>query len=890
MGEVYRATDPNLGRQVAIKVLPDAIAHDPERVARFEREARTLATLNHPHIAIVHGFEKGDGLRALVMELVEGPTLAERIAQGPIPLDEALPIAKQIAEALEAAHEHGIVHRDLKPANVKLRPDGTVKVLDFGLAKVLEPAESDGRSGANNVRSSQSPTITSPAGITGIGVLLGTAAYMSPEQAKGRAADRRSDLWAFGCVLYEMLTGTRTFEGDDVSDTLAAVLRAEPDWTALPPETPKAIRRLLRHCLAKDPKVRIGDASTARIEIMDARDEPEITPPGVQNFARRRVRLAWTAGLALGALAVGGSVVWMLKPASAPLLPLTRFAIPLPAGQQFSSPGHRVGVLSPDGTALVYSANERLHLRAMDQLEAVPIRGTEGVGDAVGRAPFFSPDGRWIGYWQGGQLKKVSLTGGAPIALCPARNPWGANWTAENTILYGQGPEGIWRVSADGGKPENVLTVDADQIASGPQLLPGGRAILFTLAHRGDQDATQIVVHSLDTDTRHVVLKEGTDARFVSTGHLLYVVGSTLLAVPFDVAALEMRGGAVPLVEDVARSPDGVMAYFSVSNDGDLVYVPTDAVGGFQHRTLVWVDRQGHEVPIKAAGARAYFYARLSPDGARIVLDVRDQETDLWILDVARETLTLLTVGPERGARPVWTPDGKSVIYNSSRPGTSPDLFQRAWDGTGTVEQLTQGSAPHFASAVTPDGKGLIFGEGRQSDTGTGRSSDLMLLPLAGERRPQPLMETAFAETNGDISPDGQWLAYQSNESGQSQVYVRPFPNVATGRRVQVSTTGGGQPLWARNGRELFYESQGALMRVAWAGGPTFVPGTPSKLFDAPDLFDRRIPGRQFDISPDGQRFLMTKAAEPAAQSASSARLILVQHWFEELKRRVPTR
>ena len=449
------------------------------------------------------------------MELVEGPTLADRIAQGPIPLDEALPIAKQIAEALEPAHEHGIVHRDLKPANVKLRPDGTVKVLDFGLAKVLEPAESDGRSGANKVGLSQSPTITSPAGMTGIGVLLGTAAYMSPEQAKGRAADRRSDLWAFGCLLYEMLTGTRTFEGDDVSDTLAAVLRAEPDWTALPAETPPPIRRLLRHCLAKDPKVRIGDASTARIEIMDVRDEPAITAPRVQNLARRRVQLAWTAALGLGALVLGGSVVWMLKPASAPSLRLARFPIPLPAGQQFSSPGHRVVVLSPDGTAIVYSADQQLQLRAMDQLEAVPIRGTEGTRDGGGRGPFFSPDGRWVGYWQSGQLKKVSITGGAPIPLCPAQNPWGADWTAENTILYGQGAEGIWRVSGDGGEPENVVTVDADQIASGPQLLPGGRAILFTLAREGDPDATQIVVQSLDTNTRHVVLEEGTDARYV---------------------------------------------------------------------------------------------------------------------------------------------------------------------------------------------------------------------------------------------------------------------------------------------------------------------------------------------------------------------------------------
>jgi serine/threonine protein kinase/Tol biopolymer transport system component len=878
MGEVYRARDTRLDRDVAIKILPEAFAVDSERVARFQREAKVLASLNHPHIAAIYGLENADGVKALVMELVEGEDLRQRLMRGAIPLDEALHIAKQIAEALEAAHEQGIIHRDLKPANIKLRSDGTVKVLDFGLAKALEPA------GVSS-SVSQSPTITTPA-MTQAGVIMGTAAYMSPEQAKGKPADRRSDLWAFGCVLYEMLTGSRVFEGEDVSDTLAAVLRGEPDWTRLPQETPSPVRRLLRHCLAKDPKGRIGDASIARIEIDDVQSAPQITGQGAHVDTRHRAHWARKAAYALVTLTVGGVLLWMLRPASVPSSRLARFPIPLPAGQQFSNPGHRPVALSPDGKVVVYAANLQLHKRPLDQLEAIPIRGTEGAG----RSPFFSPDGQSIGFWQGQRFKKVSIADGAPVVLCSAKNPWGASWTAENTILYGEGPDGIWRVSSNSGTPENVVKVGANQWASGPQLLPGGRTILFTLTHTAD-DARQIVVESLDTGQRRVVVEEGADARYVPTGHLVYALGETLLAAPFDVQALAVTGKAVPLVEDVATSPDGVMSYFAVSDEGTLVYVPRDAVARFQPRTLVWVDRQRRETPINVP-PRPYLRPRLSPDGTRIAVEIRDQENDIWVWDLAREVLTKLTYGPALDTQPIWTHDGQSVIFSSGTAIGARNLFRVAADGTGTTDQLTHGTADVIANAVTPDGKGLIFQEVRLVGGGTSVDrSDLMLLPLVGEHRPQPLLQRPFGEANAELSPDGRWLAYQSNESGRQEIYVRPFPNVETGKRTQVSTSGGQRPLWARNGRELFYVSTGGtLMSVpVTTAGPTFANEKPSNLFDHPSLSFVGPPGRAYDVSRDS-RFLMTQESSAAGEQPQSARLVIVLNWFEELKTRVPTK
>jgi serine/threonine-protein kinase len=882
MGEVYSARDTKLHRDVAIKILPSVFAADPEKLARFKREPQLLAALNHPNIAAIYGLEDANGTPALVMELIKGPTLADRIRKGAIPLDEALPIARQIAEALTCAHEAGIVHRDLKPANIKVREDGTVKVLDFGLAKLADPVGA-----ATGVAAmTQSPTITTSA-MTASGMILGTAAYMPPEQAKGRQADKRSDVWAFGCVLYEMLTGRRAFGGGDAADTLVAVLQSEPDWTALPRDTPVVLRRLLRHCLAKDPRGRFGDAAIARIEIDDILSDPTVARDGVQLVGRRQTHLmsAAAAVVALVGLTGVGASVWKLWPGSPTLRP-ARFTIALPAGQRFSSLGNRPLTVSPDGGAVVYSANLQLHLRMLDQLEAGPIRGSQGGG----RSPFFSPDGQSIGFWQGEQFKKVSVAGGAPVVLCSAPDPWGVSWTAENTILYGGGPEGIWRVSADGGKPQKIVAVDAGQIASGPQLLPGGRAILFTLANPKDANANQIVVQSLGTGKRTVIVEAGTDARYVPTGHLVYALRNSLLAVPFDLATLAVTAEPVPILQDVAMSPDAVTAYFAVSNEGTLIYVPRDAVGRLENWTPAWVDRQGRELPIKAP-PRPYLHPRLSPDGARIAVDVRDQEDDIWILDLARETPMRLTFGPAVDSDPLWTPDGQSVIFSSGTRGVFgvQNIFRRAADGSGTLEQLTHNTEPSFSApkAVTPDGKGLIFIYSTHAAAAAGDQGDVMLLPLEGDQRPTPLVQTPFSEANAELAPGGRWLAYQSNESGQQEIYVRPFPNVAA-QKVRVSPNGGTSPLWARSGRELFYTSMGALMSVPVSTGSTFTADNPIKLFEGTYFFGSGIGGRTYDTSPDGQRFLMLRPSIAGGEPAPSERLVLLQNWFVELGRRVP--
>jgi eukaryotic-like serine/threonine-protein kinase len=645
MGEVYRATDTNLKRAVAIKVLPETVAADAERLARFQREAEVLASLNHPNIAIIHGLEKSDGMTGLVMELVEGPTLADRIGQGPIPIDEALAIAKQIAEALEAAHEQGIIHRDLKPPNVKVRDDGTVKVLDFGLAKIIE---GEARSSSSL---SMSPTITTPA-MTQAGVILGTAAYMSPEQAKGRLADKRSDVWAFGCVLYEMLAGRRVFQGDDVTDVLVAVLSKEPDWTALPAATPPAIHRVLRRSLERDRRRRLADIADARLELEEALIAPAIEAvPAAGPRAALWRRLMLPIGSAVVAASLAGWVAWTMRPVVS--RPVTRFSITLPAGGRFlpiESTRHLVAV-SPDGSRIAYVANGRLYLRMRDQLPAVAI--TEAV------SPFFSSDGQWLGFWQEGQLKKVSVNGGAPIVLCASANPLGASWAADDTILYGQGPGGIWRVSAAGGTPENLVKVNAGERAHGPQLLPGGRVVLFTLAQGGEiWDDAKIVVQSLDGGTRHVVVRGGTDARYLPTGHLVYAFHGSLRAQPFDVGRLEVTGLPVPLVDDVAQSVGGVSgaAQFAVSGDGTLVYVPSLSVVATAR--FFWVDRMGHEEPVSAPPG-LYLVPKLSPDGGRVayftVADNNPGSTDIWIYEFRRRVSERITSDSGRNSEPLWS-------------------------------------------------------------------------------------------------------------------------------------------------------------------------------------------------------------------------------------------
>ena len=892
MGEVYRARDTRLGREVAIKMLPRAFKDDPDRLARFEREARVLASLNHPHIAAIYGVEDAEGLTGLVMELVDGDDLLQRLARGPIPIAEALPIARQIAEALEAAHEQGVIHRDLKPANIKVRVDGTVKVLDFGLAKALEPAAVV-RGGVT-----ASPTISSPA-MTRMGIILGTAAYMSPEQAKGRPADKRSDVWAFGVVLYEMITGHRVFDADDISSTLAFVITKDPDWTALPAGTPAPIRRLLRRCLEKDLKRRLPDIAVARLEIDEALTMPADAAVGASVLAagvplwRRVMPMAAIALLTAGA---GSLATWgVMRSVRTSSAPLTRFAIMLPAAQPLApSINDRDVAISADGTRLAYTAGDQAQLmvRALDQLETAPLPGMTNA-----RAPFFSPNGRWIGFFdrldegvgtgpvRRGALRRVSLSGGPSVVLAQvAGASRGASWGADDSIVFATSDTatGLLRVSANGGETTVLTTPDAAQGERDhyfPSVLPGNRGVLFTVVKTGREQ--QLAVLDLQTNRRKTLIRSGSQAEYVETGHLIYADAGTLWAVRFDLARLELVGDAVPVVEHVMTL--GQAANFSVSEHGTLVYAPMDPG---QSRSLVWVDRQGREEAITAP-PHAYVVPRLSPDGTRAVVS----SGGLWMWDFSRRTLTRLTFGLT-GNFTVWTPDGRHIVFSKvSASAEAPHLYRRPVDGTGTEEQLTTGDRQDRAVAISPDGKRLVFEE--QTPTGT---QDLMQLalddssiaPATAAARARPLLQTPFDTRNAAISPDGRWMAYESTESARTQIYVRPFPNVDDAH-YQISTDGGRTPVWAPNGRELFFVNGSALMTVAVQTTPTFSAGNPTTQFETRSmLLDGRsigsMTGRTYDISRDGQRFLMIKERTTSSDSSAPASMIVVQNWFEELK------
>jgi Tol biopolymer transport system component len=877
MGEVYRAIDTNLGRQVAIKILPDTVAHDAERLARFEREAKTLAALNHSNIAQIYGLERTGGFPALVMELVEGPTLADRIAHGPIPCDDALPIARQIAEALEAAHEHGIVHRDLKPANVKLRADGIVKVLDFGLAKALEPVSAAG------IDAATSPTITSPAMMTGVGMLLGTAAYMSPEQARGKPVDRRADIWAFGCVLYEMLTGRRAFEGEDVSLTLSQILQRDPALDALPADVPARVRQTVHLCLRKPLKERMTDIGAVRLMLEGAFEPTAVPATRVQTVWRRAVPFLL---IAIAAAVLGGIAVWRLTPARVALQhPVVRFALPSPASiaPRGAGVGRHLLALSPQGTHLVYWADNKLQLRTLDRLDdAVPMRGTE---DA--REPFFSPDGRWIGFHQQGELKRMLIDGGAPISFGTAQNPWGASWDTDGVVRYGQGSDGIWQASPAGGAPARLIALGQGESAHGPQLLPGGNWVLFTFrsSSHGSWDQAQIVAQSLASGERIVLIERGRDARYIPTGHLVYGLNGVLLGVPFDARAPRVTGPAVPLVEGVmdADVRTGAMQ-FTVSNDGTLVYV--SGVSG-ERATLSWVHRNGRREPL-AADALPYSAPRVSPDGTRAAVEITGPDSvDIHIYDLNRKTLTRLTSGSSHGRHPLWTPDGQRVVFYSDASGGG--LYSMAADGTGAVKRLTTTRAAQTPYAWTDGGRALLIEQRSNDQTG---SSNIYVLSLAGEPSSKPLVQTRAFEVEPAVSPDGRWLAYTAREAGGgAEVFVRPFPNVDAGR-WRISTDGGEAPLWSRDGKQVFFISRGRAMSVPVETAPTFRPGTPALMFELPPFYSSAMirTSRQWDIAPDGERFLIVSPGEAATDDHAQSRIVVVLNWYEELKRLVPTR
>jgi serine/threonine-protein kinase len=875
-----------LNRDVALKVISDTFALDPDRLARFRREAQVLASLNHPHIAAIHGFEDSGDTHALVLELVEGETLADRIARGAIPLDEALSIARQIAEALEAAHDQGIIHRDLKPANIKITPDGNVKVLDFGLAKLTEGG---GPGRAGELHLTQSPTITSPAQMTGVGVILGTAAYMAPEQAKGQAADKRADVWAFGAVVFEMLTGLRPFTGETIPDTLASVLKTEPNWRMLPVATPTAVRRLLRRCLEKDRKRRLDSAADAWLEIEEALTAPSAIDNGAAQ-AGAAPRSAWAGALpwaVAGALAAGLAAVLVLwapwRPPSPPHVTRTTITTASPVSLTINGTDRTVAV-SPDGTHVVYIGNNdtQLFVRALNALEPLPIAS----GVAL-RGPFISPDGEWVGFLSSNTLRKVAITGGPPITLARLDGvARGATWAPDDTIIFATVSlaTGLQRVSAAGGTPETLTRPDQAQGEADhlwPEILPGGRAVLFTITGPGGLETAQVAVRDLRTGTHKVLVRGGSHGHYVASGHLVYVAAGTLRAIAFDPARLEVQGTAVPVLSQLVTTESGA-GNFAVAADGTLVYV--DAPGSFaaNARTVVWVDRTGKEEPVIAT-PQAYDHPRLSPDGTRVAFFRNDQERDLWIWDLRRATPTRLTIDAGQDWMPIWTADGQRIIFSSNRGGQF-NLWWQAADGTGTAERLTTSTRAQFPTGITPHGTVLFF-EARPP-----AGPDLLQLALDGTGQVTPLLETKFAKRNGIVSPDGRWLAYESNESNSAiEIYVRPFPNVGGGQ-WQVSTTGGTKPLWARNGKELFYVgADGTLMRVpVEASGASLNAGAPMKVLDRP-YYSGGNAGRSYDVSPDGQMFLMITA--PGADTRSRpTTLIVVQHWDEELKRLVPTK
>ena len=891
MGEVYRAHDTKLRRDVAIKILPEAFAANPQRIARLQREAELLAALNHPHVACVYGVEESKlegathATLAIVLELVEGDTLADRIARGPIELDEALSIARQIADALEAAHDRGVVHRDLKPANIKITPEGRVKVLDFGLAKM---AERD----ASAVGSSMSPTLS--VHTTREGVILGTAAYMSPEQARGKPVDRRTDIWAFGCVLFEMLTGRKTFDGGDtVSDAVASVLRSEPDWNGIPPDTPDHIRRLLRRCLQKDPHKRLPHIGLARLEI----DEGQADAQPAQGTATAVGRAApiWRRALIVGGVGVVAGALglwagWWLTREPPP--PIVRFPVALGAEQIFTNQGRQAVAISPDGSQIAYIADRKLFRRELSRVDAQVIANAP-LGAATN--PAFSPDGRSIAYVsdQDRTLKRVAVDGGTATTVCSlAAMPSGVSWDASGILFEADGA--IMRVSPDGGKPQTLIARTTSDRVRDPQMLPDGRTVVFTLVEAtantrnisSSDYPARIVAQSVTSAEQHVLIERGMEGHYLPTGHLAYVSGNVLLAVPFDLRRLKVTGGPVPLVQGIKS--EGGTAHYGVSATGSLVYVPGTESGAGGEQNLGLIDRAG-KVDLLKLPAAPYLYPRFSPDGRQVAVEV-DNGTDanIWIYDLSGATaLRRLTFGG-RNRVPAWSADGQRVAFQSDRDGDLAIFSQRA-DGAGPAERLT---TPEKDTAHVPDSwssKGdLLF-------TAT-KGPDAMLWTYSAQNRtaqPFDSVRSLRQPTNAAFSPNGLWVAYQSNETGISTVYVQPFP--ATGPRFQASVDAPQDdphhPLWSRDGTELFYvagPNRFAVTSVNERSGLSFSNPVLIKTGIWRNTFGGPSTIRNYDVSLDGKRFIGVIASGVTDSGTPRAPHIeVVVNWFEELRRRV---
>ena len=818
MGVVYRATDTTLDRDVALKVLPDAFANDPERLARFEREAKVLASLNHPNIAQIHGLEQSGDTRALVLELVEGPTLQDRIAKGPIPLDEALPIARQIAEALEAAHEQGIIHRDLKPANVKVKDDGTVKVLDFGLAKALQPDLSD-------LEAANSPTMTMTAAATKMGVIMGTAAYMSPEQARGKPVDRRADIWAFGAVLYEMLTGTAPFSGDDVTQTLARVVEREPDWDLLPPSVPPSLGTYLRRCLQKDPKARVRDIGDMRLALDGAFETAtEIQSVGGPAGAGGRQPLWRRALLWSSAAAVIAVAAALAGRASVPAepRPVIRAVYRVPDGRRLAAFVLPPITIAPGGEAFAYGSTEgQVYLKAIEDIEDRPVTGDGSYADM----PFFSPDGQSLGYHDGtsNQLKSVDLAAGGPsrvLADLGGRLPGGARWEPDGTVLYAL-PDGIWRVSENGGEPERLIAIAAGELAYGPQRLPGGEWILFTQAssEAGQSwDEADIVVAEVATGTRRVVRSGGRDARYLPTGHLVYVRGDVLYAVPFDLNRLSASGTPVAVLDGV-RSYDaslGAAAFYAVSDEGTLVYQPGRAAG---QSAVAWTGLDGRQEALDLP-AGSYSHPRLSPDGRWLAFARQDSGgTDVWVYAVAGGTAMRRLTEGGNNRYPIWSRDGSHVVFQSDRDGDRGIFWQRA-DGTAPAERLTtaEEETEQIPESWSRTEDRLAF------SVKTGSVFELWMWTLADRAAQRFGSAQSLGLFNARFSPDGRWVAYTQRDPVVA-MWVASMGAPETRYQVGQDSDVAHHPLWSPDGHRLFYFAGLSPMAVDVTTQPTLEMG-----------------------------------------------------------------
>jgi serine/threonine protein kinase len=869
MGDVYRAQDTKLERAVAIKVLPEEFARDPRRLARFEREAKILASLSHPHIAHIHGLEEAEGVHALVMELVDGETLAQRLSRGRIVTEEALPLARQIAQALEAAHDKGIVHRDLKPANVMITHDEVVKVLDFGIAKLRAADAGDGEAaGPKTIDAPAAPAFE----VTRDGALVGTAPYVSPEQARGKGVDERSDVWAFGCVLFEMLTGRPAFAGDTVADTIAATNRRDPDWAALPADTPPEVQRLLRRCLQKDPKRRLHHMADARIELEDASVMPVegSGPPTGRSVLTPALLVAVTLG-------VGGVLGWFVKSVvssdgqSAGAAQVGRSEIRLDLATTSTSDPFSLAI-SPDGRSIVFESGaggrSRLSLRTLDAGSERPLAGTDGA-----RFPFWSPDSRSVGFFADGWLKRMDIDSGVVQPLAIAAVGMGGSWNSDGTILFApNGSDSIFRIRATGGAPAAVTRLELGDQRSHrfPQFLPDGRYFLYYVT--GTPGTRGVYVGDLSGSSSVRLLDADAAAVHAPPGHVVFVRQNTLFAQPFDAATRAVAGEPVRVAESVTTEPAYFVAALSASPAGPIVY---RTGSGIPRRQFIWVDRSGRESGrVGDPNDVSSVNPELSPNGDRVALYRRvGGNADVWLLDTKRGVLSRFTFDAATDASPVWSPDGSRIVFQTNRSGAF-DLYLKPTTGTGGETVLLATKQTKSAADWSADGRYLLY---RTVDPTTG--FDIWALPFDGDRQPFPVVRTPFEERDGQFSPDGNWIVYQSNESGRMEIYVQPFPR--SDSKLQISRNGGGQARWRRDGKELFYVAlDGQLMSVPLAlrSGVLVEAGAPVPLF-ATNVGGavQGIERQQYMVSADGQRFLMNTVIE-----AATAPITVLLNWKAE--------